>query len=516
MKLVRAFLFLFTLSLLAATARAQESSYRFTSDPGDPVGFGQSGFLIAPGVRVFISINSDNSIKLVITNPDNTGGFWVLGFAAPDQQLLQTGTYDLISLTPTVSQPGLSVSQNGDFCASSATGSFVVKEIVYDNPDLPGTVLSFDATFEQHCDDLTPALRGEIRFNAHPPVTISAPAQIAVDIGGNLSFTVTAADTQSRHVVLTLANDPRDVPQGISFTDNGDNTGTFTWPGLTVNFTGQWPMIFQGDNQAGDLGARMTLVNAVPPVVPNDDFDQATVVSALPFTVTQDVAAASSAPDDPVCFDTHLSVWFAFTPTRSMELEAKTFDSSYSTFLAAYTGTRGALTQIACNDVAGGTLQSRIRFAAVAGTTYYFAVSTYADTTLANLHFTLFEGPPPLTLSLEVSPFGVVNHPDGRATISGVLTCSVPVRVGMIGNAVQTLGSISSSSIFTSVVDCNGRTPWSTKVEVNFTNSPSQSPPQFHVGVLTVTLTASSQDPETNDQAFVNVFSFPVQLRAKD
>ena len=391
----------------------------------------------------------------------------------------------------------------------------MVKEIAYDNPNFPSNVISFDATFEQHCDDLTPALRGEVRFNAHPPVTISAPAQISVDIGGNLSFTVTATDTQSRHVVLSLASDPRDVPPGISFTDNGDNTGTFTWVGPTANFTGQWPMIFQGDNQAGDLGARMTLVNAVPPAAPNDDFDHATVISSLPFTVTQNVAAATMAPDDPICSNTHLSVWFAFTPTRNMEIEANTFGSSYDTSLAAYTGTRGALTQVACNDNAGGSLESRIRFAVVAGTTYYFAVTTFFDTTLANLHLTIFEAPPPLTLSLEVSPFGVINHSDGTVTISGVLTCSVPVGVGMFGTGEQDIGAFANIGFIDPFIECNGRTPWTAVLDVGSTTSPSQSP-RFHVGMLTVTLTASGQDPETNDPAFTNVISFPVQVRAKD
>src|SRR5262249_55530378 len=161
------------------------------------------------------------------------------------------------------------------------------------------------------------------------------------------------------------------------------------------------------------------------------------------------------------------------------ELEANTFGSSYNTFLAAYTGTRGALTQIACNNTAGGSVQSRIRFAAVAGTTYYFAVSTFFDGPTDNLNFTLFEGPPPLTLSLELSPFGVLDHPGGTVTISGVLTCSVPVLVGMIGNATQTHGSVTDSSVFTAEVDCNGRTPWSTEINANLgTTSPSQAPPQ--------------------------------------
>jgi hypothetical protein len=89
--------------------------------------------------------------------------------------------------------------------------------------------------------------------------------------------------------------------------------------------------------------------------------------------------------------------------------------------------------------------------------------------------------------------------------------------VGMIGNAAQTHGSIADSSVFTAEIDCNGRTPWSTQINANLgTTSPSQAPPQFHIGVLTVTLTAFAQDPETNDPAFTNVISFPVQVRAKD
>jgi hypothetical protein len=32
---------------------------------------------------------------------------------------------------------------------------------------------------------------------------------------------------------------------------------------------------------------------------PNDDFDNATVVAALPFTDTEDVSEATRAPDDP-------------------------------------------------------------------------------------------------------------------------------------------------------------------------------------------------------------------------
>ena len=60
-----------------------------------------------------------------------------------------------------------------------------------------------------------------------------------------------------------------------------------------------------------------------------------------------------------------------------MAIEANTFGSNYDTTLSVYTGSRGSLMQLACNDDSG-SLQSRIRFDAVAGTTYYFMVSSFS------------------------------------------------------------------------------------------------------------------------------------------
>jgi hypothetical protein len=48
-----------------------------------------------------------------------------------------------------------------------------------------------------------------------------------------------------------------------------------------------------------------------------------------------------------------------------MGIEANTFGSDYDTTLSVYTGSRGALTQIACNDDAD-LLQSLVRFNATA------------------------------------------------------------------------------------------------------------------------------------------------------
>ena len=65
------------------------------------------------------------------------------------------------------------------------------------------------------------------------------------------------------------------------------------------------------------------------------------------------------------------------SPSQDIRITANTFGSDYDTGLSAYTGTRGALTQIACNDDAGGTLQPSVTINAVAGQTLFFMVGAF-------------------------------------------------------------------------------------------------------------------------------------------
>jgi hypothetical protein len=79
----------------------------------------------------------------------------------------------------------------------------------------------------------------------------------------------------------------------------------------------------------------------------NDDFANATVITDLPFSTTEDTTQATFDPTDPTsCFDTNIgSVWFAFTPPSDIMIQADTFGSNYNTLLSAWTGTQGALNQ---------------------------------------------------------------------------------------------------------------------------------------------------------------------------
>ena len=110
----------------------------------------------------------------------------------------------------------------------------------------------------------------------------------------------------------------------------------------------------------------------------NDDFDNATPIAAFPFTDRVDTRAATAAADDPTTCTNNGSVWYSFTPSTDMVIEADTAGSDYYTVLSAYTGTRGSLAQVP-NACVYGTW-SRLVFNATANTTYHFLVGDCCGT----------------------------------------------------------------------------------------------------------------------------------------
>lgn len=106
--------------------------------------------------------------------------------------------------------------------------------------------LSGSATTHIHVVDVTEG-------NTNPDVT--APATESVDEGQMVTFTVTATDVNGDHVTLTAAN----LPTGASFTDNGNNTGTFSWtPGSTQS--GSYTVTFTGNDGHGGTDAASTVI----------------------------------------------------------------------------------------------------------------------------------------------------------------------------------------------------------------------------------------------------------------
>ncbi len=116
--------------------------------------------------------------------------------------------------------------------------------------------------------------------------------------------------------------------------------------------------------------------------VSNDDFDLATAIGTLAYSNSQDTAGATTALDDPsftcVSGQKYKTVWYRYTPSLAESLIIDTFGSSYDTVLAVWTGTRGGLVSVACNDDASG-LQSKVQVPVTPGTTYYIEVAAYSD-----------------------------------------------------------------------------------------------------------------------------------------
>jgi hypothetical protein len=115
----------------------------------------------------------------------------------------------------------------------------------------------------------------------------------------------------------------------------------------------------------------------------NDEFTNAFTISTLPYeNKQQQIQNATSPSTDPTqsCgFDprTEHTVWYTFTPSQNLTIDANTFGSKYDTVLDVYTYDGTNFTEVTCNDDAPTTLQSEVTFAATGGTTYYFMIGSF-------------------------------------------------------------------------------------------------------------------------------------------
>ncbi len=150
----------------------------------------------------------------------------------------------------------------------------------------------------------------------------------------------------------------------------------------------------------GDIVETQQLFARVPPAPPpNDDFANATVIGALPFTDIADTSGATREPDEPTapCDFAPLggTVWYAFTPSHSEEISASA-DPAVPNMVAAYTGNSlASLTEVGCRSFGG-----LLTFQANAGTTYFFQVAG----------LTGFSGPLQFNLSLTPLPIASFSY----------------------------------------------------------------------------------------------------------
>lgn len=170
------------------------------------------------------------------------------------------------------------------------------------------------------------------------------------------------------------------------------------YPGQSTSFIAQAGITYYfqvGSVQTGTANFQFH-VQAIPPPA-NDNFANATPVSALPFTdtVNQPIGATLEPGEPAPTCSSSLgtgSVWWSFTPTATGSYSASAGISGFTaTGLAVYQGTTLAdLTQVGCAFTVSGPLT----FHATAGVTYFFQAFGPFD----------IAPPFPLGFSLEATP----------------------------------------------------------------------------------------------------------------
>src|SRR5258705_5184137 len=112
----------------------------------------------------------------------------------------------------------------------------------------------------------------------------------------------------------------------------------------------------------------------------NDNFTNAIVLTGASGSVAGTTVGATHEPGEPdhVGLGSQHSVWYRWVATGNGVAVFNTLGSSYDTMLAAYTGNNvAALTVLAQNDDARGTLDSEISFPVQLGIEYRIVVDGY-------------------------------------------------------------------------------------------------------------------------------------------
>jgi hypothetical protein len=191
------------------------------------------------------------------------------------------------------------------------------------------------------------------------------------------------------------------------------------------------------------------LVFRVNPPPANDDFDNATVVGELPFGDSAFTGGATAAADDPSCNGNAHSVWYSFTPTQDLHVKADTAGSDYAASLGVYTGSRGALSEVAC-----ASSPAEATFTASANTTYFFMVASTAGGPGGTLQFHLSQAPPTMTASLTGT--ATLLAKGAAVNVETVYTCSSGASANIFIDLTQRVRKqFATGSGFTGGLTCD-------------------------------------------------------------
>jgi DNA-binding beta-propeller fold protein YncE len=161
------------------------------SQPGDYIGQGAEK-LYSPANNTFIegALPQGGTLFHARVIKGNFEEWWYVDIAAPAGQPLAIGSYTgaMRAAFRPAGAPGLDVSGSGRGC-NTLTGRFDVAALAF---DAYGEVSLFDANFEQHCEDASPALFGRMRLEVPPPTprVVMPAGAMTIPTSGNFLYVI--------------------------------------------------------------------------------------------------------------------------------------------------------------------------------------------------------------------------------------------------------------------------------------------------------------------------------------
>jgi hypothetical protein len=202
---------------LSLSALAGQNIFYYYSDPGDYIGAGAEVTFTSTDGNFYASPYG-NGVEVWFATPTYSH-WWYAMLNPPPGAVLQPGAYENAQRFNFYGGPGLDVFGDGRGC-NTVTGRFDVLEM---ETDVAGNYTKFAANFEQHCEGMTPAMWGQVRFNSDIPLS-GKPVHITLENPLN----------SQRCVEATSANGATVNVDALGVTDAlGGNALIFDWTATT-------------------------------------------------------------------------------------------------------------------------------------------------------------------------------------------------------------------------------------------------------------------------------------------
>lgn len=197
----------------------------------------------------------------------------------------------------------------------------------------------------------------------------------------------------------------------------------------------------------------------------NDDFADATPITALPFTATQDTTMATREPSEPVCYNKFgfgPSVWYSVTvpTTRKLTVDISSDSGAYLVIASS----RDDQSTWRCDG------DTSAQFEAQAGVSYrigIYGVDEVRNSGQVTINVAAVPVPPSIT-KFTIASTGTVNKKKGVVKLSGKVVCTGTTTTNPItGTLTQEYRRVSHTRAFTgSAAPCTGKSvTWKATVQ---------------------------------------------------